>query len=221
MSDFAPNCRRFVVYGDLWTISIRQVLYKQWDHNQSALSCVKHSSSNIKWFKEFAVGSVCWIRQSRCDFTVPTSFLRQPWHQSIVSVATHDISRFPMVAGKVTLVMKWSSSKPISNKNPKKRLFLSLSEQRKERFSFVIEIEVQKGLVPSNIKSVNEWAFKHLLEWSSSCSDIEWEAIPAGNLSCTNPAVVCKCLCYLVKETRKTDGTQYPPSTNRCLQLQS
>ena len=116
--------------------------------------------------------------------------------------------------------MKRSNSELLANEKPNKRLSFSLSEQRKQRFSLTIEEEVQslhKGVVTSNTKSVNEWALKYLLEWSSSRSNIEGEAIPADILSCTSPAVVSKCLCYFVEETRKTDGTWYPPSTIRCL----
>ena len=118
------------------------------------------------------------------------------------------------------MAMKRSNSEPSANEKPKKRLSLSLSEQRKQRFSVTTEEEVQsvqKGVVPINMKSVNEWTLKNVREWSSSRSDIEGEVIPVDILSCIYSIVVCKCLCYVVEETRKTDRTRYPPSTIRCL----
>ena len=74
------------------------------------------------------------------------------------------------------MATKQSNPEALANEKPKKRLSLSLSEQRKQRFSLTTEEEVQslqKGVVPVNTKSANEWALKSLLEWSSSCSDIE------------------------------------------------
>ena len=133
-------------------------------------------------------------------------------------MAKHDVNWFLVAAGKVTggqeAIKLWAFNK----RKSKMRLSFSFSQQR-NHFSFTTEREVQslqKRAVPSNSKSANEWVAKNLLERSPSCSDIEGEPIPADFLICTNPAAVCRCLCYLVEETCKTDRT-HRPSTIRCL----
>ena len=49
------------------------------------------------------------------------------------------------------MAMKRLNSEPLASQKPKKRLYLSISEQRKQRFSLTTKEEVQsfqKGVVP-------------------------------------------------------------------------
>ena len=110
-----------------------------------------------------------------------------------------------------------------SSPPPKKKLFLSLDRQRRQdsskRFSVVSEEDFVlgcQGVVPANTKSSNEWAMRNLKEWMDSRSSSE-ESVPEDLLSCSDSTVVCKWLCRFVQETRKVDGTRYPPSTIRSL----
>ena len=43
------------------------------------------------------------------------------------------------------------------------------------------------------------------------------DPVPADLMQSHDPELVCKWLCRFVMETRKTDGSRYPPSTLRSL----
>ena len=56
------------------------------------------------------------------------------------------------------------------------------------------------------------------MEWASSRSAITPDdPVPPNLLESNNPELLCKWLCRYVMETRRTDGSEYPPATLRSL----
>ena len=67
---------------------ICQVLYRQQDHNLSAINHVKHSGVHIKWLKVYAVGSVRCIPAVQADPMITwTCFVK--FYELIVAVSLH------------------------------------------------------------------------------------------------------------------------------------
>ena len=90
---------------------------------------------------------------------------------------------------------------------------------KSERFSFVTDEEIARGcegVIPANTKLSNQSAAKILAEWMDSRANTD-EPVPEHLLSNENPDGVCGWLCRFVQETRKVDGSRYPPSTIRSL----
>ena len=60
---YSPSVLNNVGTRELYVIlsCLRLMLYRQQDHNLSAINHVKHSSAYMKWFKVYAVGSVCCV----------------------------------------------------------------------------------------------------------------------------------------------------------------
>ena len=133
-----------------------------------------------------------------------------------------------------------------SGENPSKRLKLSLSraKQRDEvrlaitpmrdltncnggvesssRFAKPISSPEREkaahGVIPSNTEANTQWAVRTFNAWAINRSFLgASEAVPDDLLASHDPQLVCKWLCRFVMETRKSDGSCYPPSSLRCL----
>jgi len=75
-----------------------------------------------------------------------------------------------------------------------------------------------KGVIPANIRANSNWAVKNFKEWVSNRSVmIPNDPVPSILLECKDPGLLCKWLYQYVMETRRTDGSQYPPATLRSL----
>ena len=73
-----------------------------------------------------------------------------------------------------------------------------------------------RGVVPKNTESSTRWAVQNFESWASN-RVLLGHPVPDGLLHSHDAGIVCKYLCLYVLETRKEDGTQYPPSTLRVL----
>ena len=110
---------------------------------------------------------------------------------------------------------------------PKKRLRLSLGkeaplrETTNRRFAGPVstgELEnAAKGVVPANTAASTQWAVKNFESWARSRPSSSTDAVPSDLLMSHDADLVSKWLCRFVLETRKTDGTRYPPATLRSL----
>jgi len=75
-----------------------------------------------------------------------------------------------------------------------------------------------KGVVPPNTEASTQWALRNYNAWALNRSFMTAnEAVPADLLQSHDANLVCKWLCRFVMETRKTDGSEYPPATLRSL----
>ena len=74
-----------------------------------------------------------------------------------------------------------------------------------------------KGIVPANTEASTEWARKNFNAWAKSRERSGGEGVPAGLLRSHDGNLVCKWLCCFVMETRKSDGSVYPPASLRSL----
>ena len=78
--------------------------------------------------------------------------------------------------------------------------------------------EATEGLKPANTEISTRWAVKNYTAWAESRSrSVPDDPVPDGLLQCHDHVKVCKYLCLFVLETRKEDGSPYPPSTLRSL----
>ena len=96
----------------------------------------------------------------------------------------------------------------------KRRLSLSLKENR---FRKVLEEDVscaQKGFVPGNTARCNRWAISNFEAWLKSHRDSSEDSTFEDDVLLTdNPQLLCSCLCTYVMETRKENGDSYPPKS--------
>ena len=75
-----------------------------------------------------------------------------------------------------------------------------------------------KGVLPANTEASTRWALRNFNTWALNCSSMSSsEAVPADLLQSHDASLVCKWLSRFVLETRKTDGSSYPPATLRSL----
>ena len=74
-----------------------------------------------------------------------------------------------------------------------------------------------KGVVPANTAASTQWAVKIFESWARSRPSSSTDAVPSDLLMSHDADLVSKWLCRFVLETRKTDGTRYPPATLRSL----
>ena len=77
--------------------------------------------------------------------------------------------------------------------------------------------EAAKGVVPLKTEQSTQWAVKNFGCWARSRSSSSSEVVPPDLLRSHDGELVCKWLCSFVLETRKTDGSRYPPATVRLL----
>ena len=109
-----------------------------------------------------------------------------------------------------------------------KKLKLSLSKRKgkyaanqenPERFAFIGEAKVEsleKRFVPKNTDSSTKWALSNFLAWRETRNTTRNEPesqVPEDLLISSDAAVLCKWLTFYVAETRKKDGSEYPPKT--------
>ena len=75
-----------------------------------------------------------------------------------------------------------------------------------------------KGVIPVNTRANSNWAIKNFKEWASNrLAMTPDDPVPADLLQSQDPDLLCKWLCRYVMETRRTDGSLYPPATLRSL----
>ena len=74
------------------------------------------------------------------------------------------------------------------------------------------------GLIPRNTEFTTHWALRNFSAWAKHrCELVPDDPVPADLLCSKDPVVVCKYLRFYILETRKEDGTAYPPVTLRSL----
>ena len=95
-------------------------------------------------------------------------------------------------------------------KEPSERFCITASEN---------EINAaMKGVIPINTETSTKWAVKNFNDWMNNYNKIHIsDPVPTDLLKCHDAERVCKYLCKYVLETRKTDGTKYPPGTIKSL----
>ena len=110
-----------------------------------------------------------------------------------------------------TTEVKAADLKDCTNTAPNSSRFSKLvSSPEREKAS--------KGVIPANTAASSQWALRNFNEWSTNRSLMAPDdPVPADLLQSHDPELVCKWLCRFVIETRKTDGSPYPPSTLRSL----
>ena len=114
------------------------------------------------------------------------------------------------------------------NEPPKKKKCLSLSRQRSSplqdstnRFTKPVEAtvleEAAKGVVPLKTEQSTRWAVANFNSWALSRSSSSADAVPSDILKSHDAELICRWICAFMFETRKTDGSRYPPATLRSL----
>ena len=77
---------------------------------------------------------------------------------------------------------------------------------------------LSKGVIPANTRASSNWAIRNFNDWASNRSAMTPDdPVPANLLKSQDTVLLCKWLCRYVMETRRTDGSQYPPATLRSL----
>ena len=75
-----------------------------------------------------------------------------------------------------------------------------------------------KGVIPAKTAASTQWALKNFNDWAHNRSFVDSaEAVPSNLFSSHDAELVCKWLSSFVLETRKSDGSPYPPATLRSL----
>ena len=117
-----------------------------------------------------------------------------------------------------------------SEEPPKKKLRLSLSrgnalrDSMNRRFANPVNTtelqDAAKGVIrsvphPHSLKTEasTQWAIKNIEFWARSRASSSTEVVPIDLLQSHDAQLVCKWLCCFVLETRKTDGSAYPPAS--------
>ena len=92
----------------------------------------------------------------------------------------------------------------------------ALSESNSNRFRTIDSATAQKaagGLIPRNTEFTTHWALRNFSAWAKHrCELVPDDPVPADLLRSKDPVVVCKYLRFYILETRKEDGTAYPPA---------
>ena len=114
-----------------------------------------------------------------------------------------------------------------SEEPPKKKLRLSLSrgnalrDSTNRRFANPVNTtelqDAAKGVIPVKTEASTQWAIKNFEFWARSRASSSTEVVPIDLLRSHDAQLVCKWLCCFVLETRKTDGSAYPPASLRSL----
>ena len=112
-----------------------------------------------------------------------------------------------------------------------KRLCLSLKRKRVEhntnaqeqrRFAPLVtspqRAVAAKGVVPLKTEASTQWAVRNFNAWSVERSKLsDAQAVPPDILKSHDAELVCLWMCQFVMETRKTDGSRYPPASIRSM----
>ena len=106
----------------------------------------------------------------------------------------------------------YTSNAPLKDCTNSSELYFSMPVSSPER------VKASKGVIPGNTEASSQWALRNFTEWSvNCCSLIPDDPVLKELLASHDAYLVCKWLCRFVLETRKTDGSFYPPSTLRSL----
>ena len=98
----------------------------------------------------------------------------------------------------------------VTNKPGGSRLAKPISSPEREKAA--------GGVVPGNTEANTQWAVRNFNAWALNRSFVNpSEAVPTDLLHSHNPQLVCKWLCRFLMETRKSDGSLYPPASLRSL----
>ena len=126
----------------------------------------------------------------------------------------------------------WSAIDTSVAPPPPKKSKLSLSLQKKtaalrdvgnhSRFASPVKEkeynEAAKGVVPTNTKQCNEWAFRAFSLWATQRNEKPGgDSVPSKLLECKDPQLIAKYMRYFVLEARREDGEHYHPGTIRSL----
>ena len=108
----------------------------------------------------------------------------------------------------------------LPSRKPAKKLNLSNKEPSGECWDFINDDkeDLEKKFVPKNTAASAKWALVNFNAWRQSrnkCFSGNPEKQVPGNFSegTDDPAALCKRLTLYVAETRKQDGSEYPPKT--------
>ena len=120
----------------------------------------------------------------------------------------------------LSLGESWSDDK--ENAEPvKKKLRLSLNKKKPPRYEFLDDSELQTLAVKYTAKNTasTKWALKNFEDWKIACRVHfpEKDEVPDDLLSKGNPEDLCKFLSAYAAESRKQNGSPYPPKTVYCL----
>ena len=74
-----------------------------------------------------------------------------------------------------------------------------------------------KEVIPTNTEASTAWARNSFNTWAKNWPCFGGERVPAGLLQSHDSNLVCTWLCHFETDTRKTDGSVYPPATLRSL----
>ena len=97
-----------------------------------------------------------------------------------------------------------------SGVRPQQRFSKPISSPEREKAS--------KGVIPDNTEASTQWALRNFNEWASNrCILSPNDPVPKDLLASHDAELVCKWLSRFLMETRKTDGSLYPPSSLRSL----
>ena len=111
---------------------------------------------------------------------------------------------------KITKSETLTTSAPLKDCNNQNRFIAPVSSPER--------VKAAKGVIPANTQANSNWAVKNFKEWASNRSAMApSDPVPPDLLKSHDPELLCKWLCRFVMETRRTDGTQYPPATLRSL----
>ena len=110
----------------------------------------------------------------------------------------------------------------LAHRQSKKAAVLPLSEWNSRCFCDPIgscELKkAAKGVIPKNAEISTQWAVRNFNAWATNRSIMEpTDIVPSDFLQSHDADLVCKLLCRFVLETRRVDGTPYPPATLRSL----
>ena len=149
---------------------------------------------------------------------------RSKWNSvSPYKVCGSDTSK-PTTKLSLSLKKPYNSSRQTSSNAPLKDSTNSSTplQPRIQRFSKPVSLpereKVGKGVVPENTDASTQWALRNFNEWAANrCSVVPNDPVPKDLLASHNADLVCKWLCRFLIETRKTDGSVYPPSSLRSL----
>ena len=76
--------------------------------------------------------------------------------------------------------------------------------------------QVKGGLKPRNTEICTQWAVTNFKQWAKQRSEaVPNDPVPDDLLQCHDHERIVKYLCLYVLETRKEDGSRYPPATIR------
>ena len=97
-----------------------------------------------------------------------------------------------------------------------------MSDKNLSRFAEPLDeqaiAQAKGGLKPRNTEICTQWAVTNFKQWAKQRSEaVPTDPVPDDLLQCHDHERIVKYLCLYVLETRKEDGSRYPPATIRSL----